>query len=454
MSSRAEWSRGIGALAGGVGERASIDFDAGIVFLRAPLKMPEVEITAMTFGPFGVGRLDGKAVMVPNAAPGDRLEVAIVSERRDYALAKISAIVKPGPGRRTAPCPYLPRCGGCDWQHLEYSVQVRLKGELIAAELSRALGLELDPERLVEPAPAEFGYRSRVRLKAGAGGALGYYELGSNALVAIDRCAVAEPELHPPTEFVRALGGRLDEVEVVAAGGRVVIVGYLKRPPGPRELALARQVLASDRAIAGIILRAGDRRELMGDTEVELEIEAGLAIRADADLFSQVNRAQNRKLVAAVMEAAALGEHTAVLDLFCGAGNFSIPAAQRGARVTGVDVDRFAIAAAARNSERLALAEAQFVAMKAGAIAEFLQRARYRSEVVIVDPPRTGALSLMEPIAKLRPRTIIYVSCDLTTLARDLRALAAHRYAIRGVSAYDFFPNTHHVEIVARAVLT
>ncbi|HEY6421279.1 MAG TPA: class I SAM-dependent RNA methyltransferase [Candidatus Binataceae bacterium] len=416
--------------------------------------MPEVEITAMTFGPFGVGRLDGKAVMVPNAAPGDRVEVAMVSERRDYAIAKISTILKPGPERRTPPCPFLPRCGGCDWQHLEYSAQLRLKGELIGAELSRALDLKLNAERLVEPAPDEFGYRSRVRLKAGAGGALGYYELGSNALVAIDRCAVAEPELHPPTEFARALGGRLDEVEVAGAGERIVVVGHLKRPPAQPELALARQVLASDRTIAGIILRAGRVRELLGDTEVELDIEDGLAIRADADLFSQVNRAQNRKLVAAVMESAALGEHTAVLDLFCGTGNFSLPAARRGARVTGVDADRFAIAAAARNAERLALDDAQFVAMKAGAIAEFLQRARYRSEVVILDPPRTGALALMEPIAKLRPRTIIYVSCDVTTLARDLRALVAHRYAIRAVSAFDFFPNTHHAEIVARAVLT
>jgi len=99
--------------------------------------MPEIEITAMTFGPYGVGRLDGKTVMAPNCVPGDRLEVAIESERRDYLLARPIAVIRPGPDRRTPPCPFLPRCGGCDWQAIAYPAQVRLKGEIIAAELAR-----------------------------------------------------------------------------------------------------------------------------------------------------------------------------------------------------------------------------------------------------------------------------------------------------------------------------
>ena len=408
----------------------------------------------MTFGPFGVGRHDAKAVMVPGAVAGDTLDVEIVSARRDYAVAKIREIIRASAERRTAPCPYLPRCGGCDWQHIDYGAQVRFKGEVVARELTHALHIEIEPAGLVEPAPAEFGYRSRIRLRVGAKGALGFYEAGSNTIVEIDSCMVAEAGIRMPLHLARSLGKRVEEIEVVRDGAREVQVAHLKKPPTEEDLRRARNVLEADTEIAGIVLRAGTQRATVGDASIAIELEAGLSIEVDADLFSQVNRAQNRKLVASVMEMAAIRESSAVLDLYCGAGNFSIPASRRGARVTGVDADAGAIAAASRNAARLEFRDAQFVAMKASATADFLHRARYRPEVIILDPPRTGAPDLMEPIIKLRAPAVIYVSCDVTTLARDLRVLAGAGYKVNRVRGFDFFPNTHHVEIAVHALLT
>ncbi|MFZ2061108.1 MAG: class I SAM-dependent RNA methyltransferase [Candidatus Binatus sp.] len=416
--------------------------------------MPQIEISAMTFGPFGVGRHDGKAVMVPGAVAGDKLEVEIVSERRDYAVAKIREVVSASADRRVAPCPYLPRCGGCDWQHIDYSAQVRFKGEVVARELGYTLGLEIDPVGLVEPAPAEFGYRSRIRLRVGAKGVLGFYEAGSNTIVEIDSCMVAEAGIRMPLHLARSLGKRVEEIEVVRDNAREVQVAHLKKPVSDEDLRRAQNVLEADSEIAGIVLRAGTSRATVGNTAISIELEPELSIDVDADLFSQVNRAQNQKLVASVMEMAAIHESSPVLDLFCGAGNFSLPASRRGARVTGVDDDAGAIAAAARNAERLKFRAAQFIAMKASATADFLHRARYRPEVIILDPPRTGALDLMEPIVKLRAPAVIYVSCDVTTLARDLRVLAGAGYKINRVRGFDFFPNTHHVEIAVHALLT
>ncbi len=416
--------------------------------------MPEIEITTLTFGPFGVGRHDGKAVMVAGAVAGDRLDVEMVSERRDYSVAKIREIIRASAERRIAPCPYVPRCGGCDWQHIDYGAQVRFKGEVVARELGHALGVAIDPAGLVEPAPAEFGYRSRIRLRVGAKGVLGFYAAGSNTIVEIDSCMVAEQGIRMPLHLARSLGKRVEEIEVVRDGAREVQIAHLKKPPSEEDLRRARNVLESDSEIAGIVLRSGTHRATAGDTAIAIELEAGLSIEADADLFSQVNRAQNQKLVASVMEMAAIHESTAVLDLFCGAGNFSLPASRRGARVTGVDADAGAIAAAARNAARLKFPDAQFVAMKASATADFLHRARYRPEVTILDPPRTGAPDLMEPIIKLRAPGVIYVSCDVTTLARDLRVLAGLGYKINRVRGFDFFPNTHHVEIAVHALLT
>jgi len=416
--------------------------------------MAEVEISAMTFGPFGVGHRDGKAVMVAHSVVGDRLEVAPVSERRDYSVAKIREIIRASADRRGAPCPYLPRCGGCDWQHIEYAAQVRFKGEVIARELGHALGIEIDPADLVEPAPAEFGYRSRIRLKVGAHGVLGFHEFGTNAIVEIDSCMVADAGIRMPLHLARSLGKRVEEIEVVRDGAREVQVSYLKKPVSEEDLRRARNVLESDPEIRGIVLRSGARREILGEAAITVELEAGLSIEVDADLFSQVNRAQNMRLVASVMEMASIKESAPVLDLYCGAGNFSIPASRRGARVTGVDADADAIAAAVRNATRLKLRDAQFIAMKASETADFLHRARYRPEVVILDPPRTGAADLMEPIVKLRAPRIVYASCDVTTLARDLATLARAGYKLERVRGFDFFPNTHHVEIAASALLT
>ena len=268
--------------------------------------MPEIEINAMTFGPFGVGRHDGKAVMVAGAVAGDSVDVEIVSERRDYAVAKIREVIRASAERRVAPCPFLPRCGGCDWQHIGYAAQVRFKGEVVARELSHALNIEIDPAGLVEPAPAEFGYRSRIRLRVGAKGVLGFYEAGSNTIVEIDSCMVAEAGLRMPLHLARSLGKRVEEIEVVRDGAREVQVAHLKKPATDEDLRRARNVLESDSEIAGIVLRSGTHRATVGDTAIAIELEPGLSLEVDADLFSQVNRAQNQKLVASVMEMAAI----------------------------------------------------------------------------------------------------------------------------------------------------
>jgi 23S rRNA (uracil1939-C5)-methyltransferase len=414
--------------------------------------MAQVEITAMTFGPFAVGRLDGKAVMVPNAAPGDLLEVTVVQERAGYLVARAEQVLKGGAARRTPPCPYLPRCGGCDWQQIAYSAQTRYKAEVIAATLNHALGLQLNPANLIEPAPAEFGYRARIRFQTGRGGRLGFYEAGSRRLVEVEHCMVADAEIRMPHEFGAEI--ECEEIEVVADRGREVLVAHLARAPQASVLERARRLVERDARIAGAVLRSARAREVVGEVSIAVALEPGLELEVDADLFSQVNRAQNLKLVAAVMEMAGAQAGARVLDLFCGAGNFSLPAARRGAAVMGVDAEALAVAAAARNAERLGLKRAEFAAMEAAELTRFLLRARYRADVVIMDPPRSGARELIEPLLRMRAARVIYVSCDVSTLARDLHALCAGGYRIAALRAFDFFPNTHHAEVVAHAVLT
>ncbi|HXN85376.1 MAG TPA: hypothetical protein VN867_04860, partial [Candidatus Binataceae bacterium] len=235
--------------------------------------MPEIEVTAMTFGPYAIARLDGAVVMVPNAAPGDRLEANIASRKRDFSIGAIERVMLPGPHRRVAPCPFLPRCGGCDWQHLDYVAQLRAKSELIAAGLRR-VDVEVSAQNLVEPAPEEFGYRARIRLKVGRDGKLGFYQLGSNRLVEIDRCMVAAPGLRIPNGFANSLWKNLEEIEVVQNGQREVIAASMRKPPSAREIELAQQVFEQDAALQGIILRSGRTRKIIGDPAISISGEA------------------------------------------------------------------------------------------------------------------------------------------------------------------------------------
>ncbi|HLX37543.1 MAG TPA: class I SAM-dependent RNA methyltransferase [Candidatus Binataceae bacterium] len=415
--------------------------------------MPEIEVTGMSFGPYAVAHLDGRTLMVPHAARGDRLEVAIISKRGDTSFAKIERVIEGGPDRREPPCRFLPQCGGCDWQHLNYPAQLRAKTELVATGLRR-VNIDVVAENLVAPAPEEFGYRSRIRLKVGRNGKLGFHRFGSNDLVEIDRCLVAAPSLRLPNALTAAFARNLDEVEIVASGEREVIVAMMRKPPSAAEVDRARRILADDASVQGIILKSGRTREVISDPTISINVEDGLDLEADADLFSQVNHAQNRKLVATVMEMASIERGARVLDIFCGAGNLSLPAARRGAIVNGIDADELAIAAATKNAERLSFGDGKFIAGKALDAVQFLIRAKYRPDIAILDPPRTGAADLMEPIAKLRPRAVVYVSCDIATLARDLRVLSENGYRASRIAAFDFFPNTHHIEIAAHLLLT
>jgi 23S rRNA (uracil1939-C5)-methyltransferase len=293
-------------------------------------------------------------------------------------------------------------------------------------------------------------------LKVGNQGKLGFYELSSNELVEIDHCLVAAEQLvlEPAKALVKNLGKACQEIDLVRKEKRQVLVAHLSTSIADRHLSAAKQLLNRTDMVAGVVLRSDRERHTLGDVTISVKLEEGLAIEVNADAFSQVNHEQNSSMVRMVMEWAEISEGQQILDLFCGAGNFSLPAARRGAAVIGVDADEIAVLDAQRNATRLGFNSARFIAMAGVETANFLRRADYRPQLLVLDPPRTGARELIPMILKLRPSAVIYVSCDLATVRRDMESLGAGGYRVDRVKAFDFFPNTHHVELVARAVLT
>ena len=413
-----------------------------------------LDVERLTLGFDALAHAEGQVVFVPYAAPGDTIEAEVVERRRDWLRARVERVLVPGPARVLPGCPAFPACGGCQWQHVAPAAQQAAKRAVVAEQLRRIAGLA-DVEVLPTLAAADaFGYRARVSLVA-EGRRLGYHRARSHALLEVDACPIAEPvvsaHLATARAWAAALRVPLRRVTVAAAPGGVVLVAATDAAPGERDVRATEDLLVREPAVRGAVLRGGGARHVVGDATVRVDLEPDLALDVPADAFTQVNAAANRLLVATVLAFGSFRPGERVLDLYCGAGNFTLPLARRGVVAHGVERDAVAVAAAEANAARLALATARFTCAPA---VRALARTAETADAVVLDPPRAGAGDVVDALGRLRAPRMLYVSCDPATLARDTRALAAHGYRLARVQPIDLFPQTFHVEAVADFRLT
>lgn len=417
-----------------------------------------VNITGLTYGPHALARLDGKVLFVRGAVPGDVVTVAVREARPRFAYADVTSVITPSPDRRPPPCPYLPACGGCPWQQMAYAAQLRAKEANVRDHLNRTVALADADWRPIIPSAHEFAYRHRLSLRV-ADKRVGFFAGGSHDLVRVDRCLLGETTLDdaiPVAErWVAQLSSAVQRLEIFTAsdGVRWVFLGEAEGALAKGDGSLCEAFRLGDTRVAGMVLRGKRTRQVWGDDRCGLELEPGLPWVVRAGTFTQVNRAGNRVLIDAVLDAAALHSEHCVLDLFAGAGNLSLPMARRVARVTAVERGAQAVDDGVANARRLAVSNCEF---RCGAARDALRAARRRGEhfdLVVLDPPRSGAADVMPDLLALAPPRIVYVACDPATLARDLGVLAA-RYRIARVQPIDLFPHTYHVETVVTAILT
>ncbi len=415
---------------------------------------PVVRIDRLAAGGDGVGRIGAKVVFAPRTAPGDQVEIEIIEERRTWCRARVLRVLAPGPGRAAPPCPAFGACGGCDWQHLSYPAQLAAKRSIVEDALRRIGRLDPPPIAPTIASPLEFGYRHRARLhRAGRAGAavFGFYRAGSHETVAIESCPVLSPALNGVLGALAETGRRhpagfacCNEVRIDAgwdaAKARVLLRGARDEPA---VLAgAAARTLEQAAAARGL-------RLLTAASEEPLALGPGFdALVTTGEAFTQVNLRQNLRLVELAIALAAPAAGEEVLDLCCGLGNLSLPAAARGGRVTGIDLDDNAISQARENARRLGRA-ATFFRDDAGAAVRALAGAGRRFPLVLLNPPRTGAREAVAAIPALGPERVVVVSCDPATLARDAAVLGAAGYGLVTARPIDLFPQTAHAETVA-----
>lgn len=414
----------------------------------------EVGIEKGVYRGLGLARADGQVVFVPRALPGDRWRVRIVARERGYLRAEPERLLVPGPGRRESPCAFVPDCGGCSYQELDYPGQLALKEAVLRESLRRA-GAAWDGPIPLLGGP-ETGWRTRATFHVDARERpvrLGLHAEGSRRVVDLARCLQVSDAMNQVLEGVRRrleerrdLASRTDDLQLAEGrdGGGVVACLEGRLVPEDAAEALA---LAETQGLAGLGMMVGEpgrrRFVLLRGTAHVTSTVLGLPLRAHVRSFFQGNRFLVEPLAAAVASVVPPGG--SVLDLFAGVGLFALTLAPRADRVFGIEASPGAVEDAEANARAAGLAQVRF--READVAQALCTWPVDPGERIVLDPPRTGAgPELCRAIAEREPGVVAYVSCDPPTLGRDLRAFAAAGYRPQSVAAFDLFPDTFHLE--------
>jgi 23S rRNA (uracil1939-C5)-methyltransferase len=427
----------------------------------------ELHLDGLAHGGLAVGRAeDGRVVFVKEGCPGDVVDAEVTADHGRYLEADIARVVTASPDRRTPPCPYFGRCGGCQWQHVSYAAQAEAKCVQVADSLTRIgrlEGFEVDP---TVSGPSPYGYRNRLELRVArapdGSPLIGMSTGGTDEIVPIEACLLLPERARRTPRAIagalRYLGGRtpleIDRVAIrVAARTRDLEVD-LWGPPGPFPRQAVARTLADAVKTTCVtrVLAKGDARE-RADLKVEVlsgrgfwhERLGGYDYRVSAPSFFQVNTVLAETLVGMVLERLDADGSDRVLDLYAGTGTFTLPLAEAAAEVVAIEGAGSAVRDLRANIESAGVSADVMPGDAARALAD-----AGVFDLAVVDPPRSGLPGpVTGRLVATGARRICYVSCDTATLGRDAKALTEAGYRLTSATPVDLFPQTWHVESVA-----
>jgi 23S rRNA (uracil1939-C5)-methyltransferase len=398
---------------------------------------------------------DGRVVFVERGAPGDLVEVS-VDERSTPRRGRIVRVLELGVGRVEPSCPRVSACGGCDWMHLSVPAQEQAHAAIVSSALAHATDQADLPSVRVHAAPEPLGYRTRARLFLRAereGVQIGYRAEGSHKLVSIESCAVLAPAIAPAlAELPEALQGSHgygDALVALGEGGRRVVELEWRGELSSRAFsALDRKVTEGLWAGARVRLEGVTAPATFGDPRIWMEGADGAPLVFAPGAFAQPSRMGAHLLAhrTAALAQPGAARPKRVVELFAGSGTLSVLLAQGAASFLGVESNPEAVEAARQN-----LASRKLAGKMVVHDAETMPIPR-GTEIVVLDPPRTGARGASHAIAASRARAVVYVSCDPPTLARDLAIFTQAGWLITDIETLELFPQTSHVETLVRLV--
>ena len=424
-------------------------------------ELVELTIDSLSYGGRGVGRYNGKAVFVPLVLPDELVQCRVVKDKKRYCEAELVAVIKASTDRREPPCRFFPECGGCQWQHIPYRTQLYWKEKIFTDTLIRATGCDTAQILPIIAAPDEFGYRCRAQIKfrmTDQGLVAGFYRTGTHHIVDTDNCLILDSLIPPVLDRFRdsvasfSQADRIKQVDFcVDSVSRISLVVHFSGTD-VAGLGKALQTMAADDSLS-LYLQPDHNKVLKTLPEstpqiITPEDDNVLHLEFPPGGFTQINLLQNRRLVKEVLKGAVHTGFERVLDLYSGVGNFSLPLARICAEVVGVEEYSPGVDAAIQNARSNKLDNVSFIVGRAERIIEQLVKSS-RFNTVVLDPPRSGAAQVIKSLLQMQSERIVYVSCDPTTMARDLSALLHNGYRLLSARPVDMFPQTWHIEGVA-----
>ena len=438
-------------------------------------KIYEATISDYTAEGQGVARVEGCVVFVPNAILGEKCQVRIETAKKTWAAGRIVEILEKSPHRVQRECPISASCGGCDFWHMDYEEETRLKADRVRQCLNRLGGENLEQIEILS-APTCYGYRNKaqypVTMRKGQLYA-GFYRAGTHQVVENSRCHILPEETdrvknlvveHANRNHITAYDettgkGLLRHIYVRrgAVSGEILVCLVVNGDRYPRH----QQLIESLKEIPGfaaLVLSVNTKKgnTVLGDEYITLygpgyieDTMCGLTFRLSPRSFYQVNHHQAQRLYEAAISQAEITKDDLVLDLYCGVGTITLAMAKAAGKVMGVEVVEAAVEDARENAKRNGIENAEFFCGDAGKAALELEAKGIIPDVVVVDPPRKGLNEdTIEALSKMSPRRIVYVSCDPATLGRDVALLKEKGYRVKNAMAADLFPRCAHVESI------
>ena len=435
-----------------------------------------IEITGMTSEGAGVGKYEGMAVLVAQTAVGDTIEARIIKIAKNYAVGKLSKVLFPSADRCEVDCPIFSLCGGCEFRHISYEAELRYKEQRVKDAISRIGGLSPTLVRPILGAENPLRYRNKAQIPVGKNRegkpVMGFYANHSHRIVPMEDCLlqpVAFTEIQKIFfDWVRSGSNSIYDEETGKGclrhlylrcgedSGEIMVC--IVAASEPKDLMALVETLREVPGVVSVLINLNPKktnvilgettRTLFGKGEIS-DLLLGLTLSVKPLSFYQVNHRQTETLYRKALEYADPKPEEILLDLYCGTGTIGLTMASKVKELYGVEIIEDAVKDAAANAGRNKIGNAKFLCSDAAKAAEYFLKRGIRPDIITLDPPRKGcSAELIETVADMAPKKIVYVSCDPATLARDLKLFAQAGYPLSELTPVDLFPRTANVETV------
>ena len=413
------------------------------------------KIEKVVYGGKGLGTDKNKKVFINNTFTGDEVSYEILKDHSSFQEGAVLSYLKKSPARRASPCIYSEKCGGCQWINIKEDKQLEAKQGFIKESLERIGGLSLKSKIKINSSEDILNYRNRILLRgtyAEGKVKVGFFEEGSHTQIHIDECKIAHQAHNDLIEYINGLDLKEARSQKFRLEAQVLPSAFNEKKPCLLLLLVPVEKKHKLHDLYNALKKYPGTLSISYQNVVKkvefslFEESNGLSYYTQPRIFQQVNTKANHSLRNKVKQIVEEINPKTILDLYCGSGNLSLGLAQEERKIYGIELSKKSIQVANFNVKSNSLEGFNY---KSGNVRSFLKEQieteSFPFDLVIVDPPRKGAKEEIEGVLKLKPKHVLYVSCDPTTLARDYKTLSTN-YKIKHIEGFDFFPQTYHVE--------